>query len=347
MAHIKNVFLVHTEYHLFQSVNMAVCLYKDSVFRNIIYIDKRNRLRDLAIQEKYVHENIQFIVLNNLSHKEVVDTILNESMDHFLFFQESSSYNLFLTYRLSKRNIEISLGPDGYKPYAVYDKKNEYLSLIKNTFIGYRNLYKSGIKFMNLIALREYKYSYYPFINNTWLTHPNQYIHKARTKVNLKLLPKINKESIKLIEELFEFSHLTSSSDSIYYFNQPARTEKQTEKELSFLKETVNFFKDKKVYIKLHPLTKKDKIEKYSKIANITIIESAAPAEIILLQLNNCIVFTGYSTVLITENESCNYYFNYPIYKNCGMKNLDQSNLTVLDHINVIQTPQEMTFPKD
>jgi hypothetical protein len=56
-------------------------------------------------------------------------------------------------------------------------------------------------------------------------------------------------------------------------------------------------------------------------------------------------VFSGWSTVLITENSSCNYYFNYPIYKDLNDKILSQIEILALNHITFINSPEEMQFP--
>lgn len=79
----------------------------------------------------------------------------------------------------------------------------------------------------------------------------------------------------------------------------------------------------------------------------MVIIDSKLPAEIYILEISNSIIFSGWSTALMTYNSSCNYYFNLPIYKNCGAKAVDQSNLTVFPHIQVVDSPSLMKFPNE
>ena len=85
--------------------------------------------------------------------------------------------------------------------------------------------------------------------------------------------------------------------------------------------------------------------KKYRKLKRVQLIESDVPAEIILLNLHNCIVYSGWSTVLITENSNCNYYFNYPFYKKSGHRNLNQLHIPALNHITMTESPAEMKFP--
>ena len=130
----------------------------------------------------------------------------------------------------------------------------------------------------------------------------------------------------------------------IYYFNQPFK-EQLDGVEISFLKELIKIHPKTPIYIKLHPLTTEDKKKKYLNLRGVTLIDSKIPAELFILNLKNSILFTGWSTVLITNNPSCNLYFNLPIYKNQGSKAADQSTLTVLPHISLVSKPEEMEFP--
>src|SRR5690606_8672804 len=116
------------------------------------------------------------------------------------------------------------------------------------------------------------------------------------------------------------------TDDVIYYFNQPLWTE-LVDKEFDFLKGVLNSFPDKVIILKLHPLSSEKTKKMYRSMTGLQIIESSVPAEVILLSLKNCIVFTGWSSILITENKSCNYYFNYPIYKESNLSFFDQSEL--------------------
>jgi hypothetical protein len=85
----------------------------------------------------------------------------------------------------------------------------------------------------------------------------------------------------------------------------------------------------------------------YKNIDGLDIIESSVPAEVLLLRLKNCIVFSGWSSVLITENKNCNYYFNHPVFKEMDDPILNQIDIMLLDHITMIKLPEEMEFPNE
>jgi hypothetical protein len=207
-------------------------------------------------------------------------------------------------------------------------------------------MFKNKLRSTKIHKFDYYTYGNQKFINNLWITHPEQYTHKANNSVQIKKLPDFNKKCIKFIVACFRFIDEFPTHNVIYFFNQPLWGI-LANKELEFLKEVINTFPERKIIIKLHPLTSLKMKEEYKTLNKLEIIYSTVPAEVFLLRLNNCIVFTGWSSVLITENKKCNYYFNYPIYKELNDSTLNQIDIILLDHIKMIQTPQEMKFPNE
>lgn len=347
MSKNKNVYLVLTEYQFLQAVNLATSTYSGSDYNNIIYI-VRNGRRLMGIDEtkEWILDNIQIHILEKRTPKEITEFIFKEKPTHFFIFQGNSPLNVSIGYKLSKRGVEISLGPDGYGAYNVFNKKNPVLTLIKDTLKSNYWLYKNNLFERKIYRFDFYKYANHKFLNNIWLTHPEQYTHLANNKINILKLPNLSTKCIEFIKTCFDFRDEFPSANTIYYFNQPLWPE-LIEKEFKFLDGVLENFPNKNIILKLHPLTSSKAKKMYSEMKRLHIIESTVPAEVMLISLKNCIVFTGWSSVLITENESCNYYFNYPIYKDSSIKFLSQSDLTVLDHINVVNKPEMMQFPND
>lgn len=344
----KNVFLAHTEYHLMHSLSIAFSIYSSKENQNTVYYVKSStRSQNLSNDLIKNFNNVELIILEDIEAKDYVVEILSLNIDRFIFFQAISIFNIYLCHHLKKRGTEVSLGPDGYVAYMVYQKKHEFLSMLKDSFLNYKKLFKQGLVLKKFYKIRYYRYGSYAFIDNLWLTHPNQYIHTASNKVNLLKLPTFSNQTIKTLESIFDFHLDLKTENTIFYFNQPFWTEKLVEREMKFLKDTQEIFKDITMVIKLHPLTPKATIELYKELPKVKIIISNAPAELILVKLNSCIVFSGWSTVLLTANKKCNYYFNYPVYKNCDAKAIDQSSFIDLDHINIITSPKEMHFPNE
>jgi hypothetical protein len=347
MARNKNVYLVLTEYQFLQAINLATSTYSNKNYSNIIYILRSGRrLMGIDATKEWILDNIQIHILENKTPKEIATVILNETPEHFFIFQGNSALNVFLGDAISRRGVEISLGPDGYGMYSVYKKKHPILTLIKDTYQGNQWLLKNELFKGKIHRFDYYKYGNHKFINNVWVTHPEKYIHQANNKVNILKLPDFNKKCIDSIKKCFDFKDEFPVENAIYYFNQPLWPE-LLEKEFNFLKGVLKSFPNKCIILKLHPLTSPKVKSMYHEIDRLQIIESTVPAEVMLISLKNCIIFTGWSSVLITENKTCNYYFNYPIYKGNDVKFLNQSELVVLDHITLVDKPELMKFPNE
>lgn len=341
----KNVYIVLTEYQLLQALNIATSIYNVSTITNVIYIVQDvKRLKGVDATLDYNCDNIVFIFLDNRQPKEIAKKILTEKPNHFLIFQGTSALNVYLGYALSNQGAEISLGPDGYSAYAIYNKRYEMLTIIKDSIIQNKNLIANKLFSGKIHIFNYYTYGNHHFIDNLWVTHPEAYNHRGKNKVKIFKLPDFNENCLNIISKLFNFSLDYPTNGVIYFFNQPLWIG-LLDLEYNFLLDVIKKFPQKQIVLKLHPHTSIEMKDKYKTLERVQIIESDFPAEILLLSLENCIVYSGWSTVLITENGKCNYYFNYPIYRNSCHKNLNQVEIPALNHIKMIKSPQEMNFP--
>jgi hypothetical protein len=343
----KNLYVVLTEYQFLHALNIATSIYSSSEYINNIYLVRKGlRLMGVDVEQKGEMDNITLTVFDNEIPKNVYNNILKENPNHFIFFQAISPLNVQMAYTLAKRGVEISLGPDGYGSYARFNKRYNILTIIKNSLKDNYFLYKN-----NLFSGKFHKFDYYKhgnnsFIDNLWITHPDQYVHRGSNKVNILRLPDFNKNCLKFVKKCFKFDEQFPTADAVYFFSHPL-WDGMYEKELDFLKEVINKFPNKNIVIKLHPLTDLQTKLRYQALDTVHVIQSQVPAEVLLLSLRNCIVFTGWSTSLITENSSCNYYFNYPIYAAMRHPVLSQIEIVPLNHITMINSPEEMKFPNE
>lgn len=345
-----NIFIVHTEYHFIQSLNIAMSLFNEGVYENHIHITK-NGDRFENVIDTDLDNNIFIKFHIDKKPSQLVNEILELSNCYRLFFfQENSIYNRYLAYELKKKhNTIVSLGPDGYKPYAIFNKKHEFLSVVKDTFNDHKELFKNGLKTSKILVSEYYRYGSSSYIDEIWLTDVNCFdVKKNKAKAKLKAIPPFSIERVLDIKLYFKVlpNPLEGKENIILYLNQPFWTEDLIRKEMVFLNDLTKHF-DRMIYLKLHPGTAEHTIERYKGIRNLEIIDSKLPSELLMFSVKNSIIYSGWSSALITNNSSCNYYFNLPIYKNCGAKTVDQSDLIILDHINVIDTPELMKFPHE
>ena len=339
----KNVYIVYTEYQLLQAINIAVSVYGAQDYSNTVYIVRNGRRMKGMREDHSVLGNMSLQFVDKKTPKFVAHAILQEKPDHFLFFQGNSGLNVYLGHKLSRLGAEISLGPDGYSAYVVFNRRFPLLSKIKDTYTQNRILFSNRL-LSSRIHVFDNTYARHNCIDNIWLTHPDQYTHRGRNNVNIMKLPEFGRESLQFITELFNFTADFPTKDAIFFFNQPLPSG-LLDLEYNFLTEVMKKFPTRTIMIKLHPLTTESMKIKYSALKAVEVIQSNVPAEVILGSLQNCIVYSGWSSVLITDNKSCNYYFNYPVFKKVGHKNLSQIEIPALNHIKMIESVEEMTFP--
>lgn len=345
MSSRKNVYIVFTEYQFLQAVNIAMSIYNSSEYLNNIYIVRNgNRLQGINKHVFSKLTNIKIYIFDFEKPRKIANTILKENPDHFFFFQAISGLNTYLAHTFSIRSVEISLGPDGNQMYVNFNKSHHFLSIIKDSFRENIKMIKTKIFSGKIHKFDFYTYGNNSFIDNIWITHPSIYEHKGKNIVKILTIPNFNQPCVEFIKDCFNFNIDFPSQDVIYFFNQPLWGN-LANKELEFLQDVRKTFPKSKIILKLHPLTDKKNLLNYKQLDGLEIFNSSVPAEVILLSLKNCIVFSGWSSVLTTENKSCNYYYNYPIFKKMNDSILNQIEIVPLNHIKMVVSPEEMHFP--
>src|SRR5690606_37199922 len=147
--------------------NIATTIYGKEEFSNIIYIVRKGRrLNTIDASKVWQANNLSLIILDNENPKTISRLIFAEKPDHFFFFQAISALNIYLAHTLSRKGVEISLGPDGYGVYAHFNKRHHLLSIIKDSYK--ENLYLLKNKLFNgtLFKFDYYVYGNYSFIDN-------------------------------------------------------------------------------------------------------------------------------------------------------------------------------------
>jgi len=342
-----NLFIVHTEYHLLLSIHIATEFYSIPDETNHIYLLKDNQRFKTDTDVTNI-DNIYFHDIQSVAKS--METLKKIKCSRLFIFQENSIYNRYLAiyYKKNYKTI-ISLAPDGFKPYAVFNKSHEFLSTVKDTIKDYKLLFRSKLPLFEFHASEYYRYGSSRFIDEIWLAEPEMFNAK-RNKAKGKLIeiPEFSDKSIERAGIYFKVKETDFPivENGIYYFNQPLWSDLLVNKEFEMLEEILSLHPDKKIISKLHPKTVPSTVERYKSYDRIQIVDSTVPAELFLLQLKNSIVFTGWSTVLLTNNPKCNSYFTWPIYRKLNDRLLSQiSTIVEKPHIKMISGVDEMKFP--
>lgn len=346
----KNVFVVMTFYQLLTAVNIVIESFASTRHINIIYYFVKND-KGLKLKKHLSNFNGVLRTTNIADRLDLYRDLANTDIHRFIFFQENDIFNKYLAYCLSKLGTIIVLGPDGSKPYGVFTKRHEWLSMVRDTVRDYSVLVKNGMLLFSVIPSWYYRYGYSNIINEIWLQYPflfNSELNKLGSNTILRLLPDLSTETIKALAEAsgFEFAMLGIRDNPIVYFNQPFWSEELIEAEKRLVIDLCASFKNDIIYIKLHPSTQQNMIFYFQSFPSVVLLNPEVPSEFILVNLKGATLLTGWSASLMHNiSRESNYYYIYPFFKRTGDRVLDQIEFISFTHIKIISSVDEMVRP--
>ncbi len=341
----KNLFIVGTPYQLIAAYNACTQIYSSQEYKNIIYF-KESSNTNYPIDANRIEGNIEILRFKDEALPSLIKQLKNEVFYRFCFYQENLVYNKYLSFHLKNKGSLISLGPDGTKPYGVFHKKHEKLSMLKDTLKDYRILRSKGLDLPKLFWSRYYRYGNFRLLDEVWLQYPELFnSRKNKTKGEIKKLPELTVENINKLVQLLDFkSKLTETNNIILYFNQPFYTKPLINKEFEILFELSQLYPEKKINIKLHPSTRQEVRQKMGTLPYVHLIEDNMPAEFYLFNVTNSIIISGWSAAIMHEFSSQNNksYYLYLLYKKTKDKTLSQINFVGFPHIVMIHELKEL-----
>ncbi|MBC7440716.1 MAG: hypothetical protein H7250_12135 [Flavobacterium sp.] len=347
MTDKKNIiYLVETEFQLMVSVNLALSIFKTNEYQNLIYCLKSEKRLNEFLNFSALKQ-IDFFLIDSKNYVDSIKLISKKKCFTFFFFQENSILNKYLAYQLKVNGAKIALGPDGTKPYGIFKKSHESLSVIKDTIADYKFLFREKLFLPAIIPSSYYKYGKTKIIDQVWLYNIEMFDAETnKTRASLKKIPSFSQEVWNNLINLFQFTtdKLSNSDEILFYLNQPLWSQEMIEAEINFLKHLVTVFPKNDLIIKLHPHTAEATIKSYKNIKNVKLVISKIPAELFIATLSNSIVFSGWSAGLSIENPSCNFYYNLNIFRKLNDKILNQIHIDSFPHIKLIDNPSQMKF---
>ena len=317
----KHLFLIHTEFHLL----MLLSLIENNINKQdeiTIMLSRKSdsnrfrfelNLKDLnfnLVELLDIDEKKSFIPLKA---KHQINELLEIDFDSYYSFLEHTGLNYLFVSRIAS-STKICLLPEGTRPYISFNKA-AIGSRIRQTLNNYKFLYKTGFPWYKL-RIMSYKHGYLPETNEIWIenkdVYPN-YNHRKLRKVSIFLKTNQNFEKHK---ELFKFNieeELNINEDIILYLNHPYVVAEVYHLEIEILQKMRVKFPEKPIVIKLHPGPPSHQIERFKTIENIVLNTSTKPAELFIQGIKNSVVISFWSASLMMPNETCQYYWLYPL----------------------------------
>lgn len=338
----KILFLIHTEYHLFLCISIIKKHFINAESEiTIIQTETGSRFKfevnvdDFNINYKKLKLSYTDFKFSSTVKREV-NQVIKKDLTQYFFFLDQNVINRHILTKLDK-NTTINAVQDGLGAYAIVPKT-------------FKNQFKYFFKYSLFTISKRLNYSY-PFLrhfekNNKlkyiWLTNPE--IWNKKTPAVIKRI-EFNENVNQMIKKVFSFNEPLLKNELIY-FNQPIDDIVIKKFEFEFLKniaQILNKF-NKQILIKLHPHTSKTDIEKFKEIDSIKFIKAGVPSEVWMLNTQNSIFISLWSSSLLFELKGCNYFWVYKTLKNSKInymlkKTFEQKSL---NHIKFIEEESEL-----
>lgn len=313
---MKNViFIVHTEYHLIVSIGLIVRYFSDRDYNPIIYqISPIGGVRLNKIDTNVIPAEYRLFKYDyhkpNVSVRNKMDEIANLQPSHFVFFLEDKFWTNYLLSKLHKCGTKIILAPDGANVYENYRYGIKHRA---GRFCWF--LYKClQAKMIIPLPTVEKYFGTNKYIDELWAEYPESHINVSGKKIFSFTLPQ-TKEYAQLLDHIFDFSIDANlfTKPSILFFDSGFTSEEYYEKVKEVLKFLVSRYPERILYVKCHQLTA-DKAEKeYGQIPGVRLLKAAYPAELYVINAVDSVLVSIYSSSMFVNNESCKYFFIYPL----------------------------------
>lgn len=318
MEKTRVLFLAHTEYHIMTALSIIAEKYSDILLFHVDIIQTQDSENN-RFQFKYstdIAKNIFYEVLfydendfnYNKSLVKTIEKIIANKYKICVIFNHHAYLPVYLTKLLYRKGTEIHLAPDGLKTYNTNRGITPRWSLMAaysffrfckaNKFNFYWHIPKLGYA-----NLKEIKTLYIDFPNAY-----DNYTHKKIEQLNVFDSPLSKKMIINYFN--FDFAQdLDQNHDIIFYINQPTRSKSLYDFEIEVLSFLTKRFPQKKVVVKLHPLTDLFQLERMKQINGVQFISKSYPAELYIMQLVDSIVVSFWSTACLTNNDKTKIYW--------------------------------------
>lgn len=341
----RNLFVVGTSYQFIATYCICQEMYHSSSYTNIVYFLK-SKSSNYNITDNNYKINGEIIQIDPENWPVKIGELSKQAFFRFFFFQENSIFNKYLAIQLKKNGTIICLGPDGTKPYGVFNKTHEVLSRIKDTYTDLKLLRHKGFKIPGIIWSKYYRYGSFNQLDEVWLQYPHLFDrNKNQTIGTLIEMPALTKQHIQDIAQILGFKNLIKHTEHIIlYFNQPFTSQVLIQLEIKLIQQIHTLFKDRKFIIKIHPATNPESLKHLKELSFLEIIEDAVPAEFYLAKVSNSLLISGWSAALMHDFTQTNnrYFYLYNLYKDTGDKLLSQLKFTGFNHVKMINSISEM-----
>lgn len=352
----KNVFIISTEYHLMEAVSYIVNRFNTDEFENYIYqLSRRDskRFDRFNIRHEFIPAHFQLIeydagVKYEKEFKDSLNKLLALNPEKLFFFDEGHYWIPYLIRKLKRKGCVICMGPDGSNAYGNDDLTFKYIYRYIIRFLRFVYSHRLIPPFYPII--KRHHYAYTPGIDELWLEFPEKFNNFYGKKLIKQ--PVLNKsQSIDIVSKIFDFDYDRNClreewNDAILIIDNPYG-ERTVDKMIEIVKAVRQRYPNYRLYIKAHPGTSQNAIDKYRKeLDGVSFLANNFPAELYILSFRHSMILSIYSTSMLCNNPQCRFFWLYPMFYGRFAESLiiNMDNLTnptehivVAENANVIE----------
>lgn len=338
----KVVFIVHTEYHLMETIGYITHYFPDTLYDIYIYVISgknggRVKASDLNLEDlniNVIYTSYEPNSLFSLHNKRMLGNIINLNPSVLFIFAEFHYWKQYLVSKLHKKGCRIILAPDGANVYSdrTFTFKTEIKYLFRFFVINLTNFTFPPF----FINRGKNDYAYLKHIDEVWVDNATIFNNRNNRFVK-ETLSFGETNALTNIKKIYGADHLKTIENCVLFIDQPVN-------EISRLNEIIKIInivaqKNKyPVYVKMHPNSKTNIVDHY-KQNGFTILPNKLPAELYIQNLKDSIVMSLFSTALFLNNKTCRFYWIYPIF-DFYKTTLKIKNPT--NHITLVDNPTKI-----
>lgn len=340
----KVIFVVHTEYHLMETIGYITHYFPNTLYDIYVFIvsvKNGGRIKTSDLNFKNLNININIVTAAyepnsyfSLHNKRMLGNIINLNPNYLFIFNEFHYWKQYLVSKLHKKGCKIILAPDGAHVYSdkKFTLKSNLKYMIKSFLINFTNLTIPPF----IINRGKYDYAYLKHIDEVWVDNAILFKNRNNHKV-IETLSFGESDSITNIKKVYKAENLNIVDNCIFFIDQPADDISLTNEIIDVINYVANKTK-RPVYVKMHPNSKAHVANLYKQNGFI-ILPNNLPAELYIQNLRDSIILSLFSTALFLNNKTCRFYWLYPIF-NLYRSTLKLENPT--KHIIVVSNQSEI-----
>lgn len=339
------LFQVATEFHYLVANSLIEKYYSDNDIQVVFALCKtsgRNtRLDGLNLEQGYKYFELDYdhnIQKYNAGVTDFKAFFQENKIFHFVSFLYHDPLFVYLTYYLKTKGTITFLAPDGMGAYHKFTTHN-LRSRVLNSINSYKFFRKLGLKFPKLwLTSWDFGHNgYYDFI----YAYSKELPYVAKSKKIIEIDYSFSEASLAKMKLVYgvDFEYLGDLKNILLLINYRKNTPKYDSKLIELFAQR---FPDFKIFVKTHPDQTASDLKHLDGINNLTILNKVFPIELLIASLKNSIIVSPFSNSLLYHNQSCLYFWTYPIVEKEGEFNKPGLRFNPKSYIKIVESYSDL-----